>query len=392
VAWHEYRQHVLRRRFLVALLSLPVFFGVLALVTLLLIQLETDQRPVGYVDRSGFLAAVPVNDSEEAPDLIAYPSVAAAQEALQEGAVQAYFVFESDYLQSGKVQAVAGETLSVAARQAMQSQVQRALLAGQPAQLVERLQQGSQVVVSDLPGSRRFDESQVFNLFMPVLALMMFMLAIFSTSGYLMQAITIERENRTLEVLATSLSTRQLMGGKTIGIMGVGLTQIGVWVGLALAGIWLLRGMMPVLQTLRLSAGLVLLMVAVLIPAFTIIAAIMAAIGAVVADFNEGQQLSGPFSFPFLIPFLLIGLLLQNPNSPLAVGLSLVPFTAPATLIMRATLTSVPAWQIALSLALLVLTAVGCLWLAARAFRLGMLSYGQSFNLRRLLGWFRLAR
>jgi ABC-2 type transport system permease protein len=74
-------------------------------------------------------------------------------------------------------------------------------------------------------------------------------------------------------------------------------------------------------------------------------------------------------------------LLMSNPNSPLAVGLSLFPLTAPLTLLMRDGLTILPAWQVALSSAILVVTAVATIWLAGRAFRIGMLRYGKRLKL-----------
>jgi ABC-2 type transport system permease protein len=79
---------------------------------------------------------------------------------------------------------------------------------------------------------------------------------------------------------------------------------------------------------------------------------------------------------------MLTGALMSNPNSPLAIGLSLFPLTAPLTMLMRDGLTILPAWQIALSAAIQVLSAVGAIWLAGRAFRLGMLRYGKRLKWR----------
>jgi ABC-2 type transport system permease protein len=87
-------------------------------------------------------------------------------------------------------------------------------------------------------------------------------------------------------------------------------------------------------------------------------------------------------SLPIWIPYMLTGMLMNNPNSPLALGLSLFPLTAPLTMLMRDGLTILPAWQIALSSAIQVLCAAGAIWLAGRAFRLGMLRYGKRLKWR----------
>ena len=82
---------------------------------------------------------------------------------------------------------------------------------------------------------------------------------------------------------------------------------------------------------------------------------------------------------------MLTSMLMSNPNSPLALGMSLFPLTAPLTMLMRDGLTILPAWQIALSSAIQVLCAGGAIWLAGRAFRLGMLRYGKRLKWREIL-------
>ena len=81
---------------------------------------------------------------------------------------------------------------------------------------------------------------------------------------------------------------------------------------------------------------------------------------------------------------MLTGLLMSNPNSPLSLGLSLFPLTAPVTMLIRDGLTILPAWQIAVSAAIQILCAVASIWLAGRAFRLGMLRYGKRLAWREI--------
>jgi ABC-2 type transport system permease protein len=136
-----------------------------------------------------------------------------------------------------------------------------------------------------------------------------------------------------------------------------------------------LRGVQISLQTL-------LLLVVVMFPSFVAVAALMAMVGATVVDSREGQQVTGLIAMPVWIPYMLMAFMISNPNSPLSVALSLLPMTAPLTMLIRQGLTVLPAWQIALSSFIQVLSAVGAIWLAGRAFRLGMLRYGQRLRLR----------
>jgi ABC-2 type transport system permease protein len=102
------------------------------------------------------------------------------------------------------------------------------------------------------------------------------------------------------------------------------------------------------------------------------------------SDTREAQQVAGLFTLPVVVPFWLLMPLMESPNSPLSVGLSLFPLTAPISMAVRAAFTDVPAWQIALCIGLLVVCAFGALWIAGRAFRMGMLRYGKRLTWREI--------
>ena len=86
-----------------------------------------------------------------------------------------------------------------------------------------------------------------------------------------------------------------------------------------------------------------------------------------------------------IVPVYLAGLIINTPNAVLPTVFTFLPFTALLTVILRNIFASVPLWQVAVAVALQVLYAVVALWLASRAFRLGMLQYGQRLNWRKLL-------
>jgi ABC-2 type transport system permease protein len=103
-----------------------------------------------------------------------------------------------------------------------------------------------------------------------------------------------------------------------------------------------------------------------------------------VTEASEAQQMTGMFSLPLAFSYWLAVLIIANPNSPLAITLSLIPFTAPTLMPMRVAFAVVPLEQILLSAAILFACAILAIWLAARAFELGMLRYGQRLSIRAL--------
>jgi ABC-2 type transport system permease protein len=138
-------------------------------------------------------------------------------------------------------------------------------------------------------------------------------------------------------------------------------------------------------QDLELDWGIILASAVIAVPAFVLAAALLAALGAMVTTVQEGQSLSVILVILHMAPLYIIWGFLTHPNSPLAVGMSLLPFTSLMTVAMRNLFSAVPAWQVAASVCIQIPFALGAIWLAGRAFRLGMLRYGQRLSWRSLL-------
>jgi ABC-2 type transport system permease protein len=107
--------------------------------------------------------------------------------------------------------------------------------------------------------------------------------------------------------------------------------------------------------------------------------------GVLVTNLRETSQASTLLMLPAMLPYFLIPALLNDPNGGIAVGFSLFPLTAPGVMLLRISSAVVPLWQILLSLALLTLSALLVVRLAARLFRAQNLLSGQSFQLKRIL-------
>ena len=390
VVHYEYTRHVLRKRFLLGLLSVPLVIAAMALVVFLLVRTETNDQPVGYIDHAGFLSTplpAPRSTTFSRPvKMLPFESETQAQSALERKDIQAYYVLEADFLQTGQASVVALDKVSSSVRKQFEAFVRTTLLAGQPPEIIKRLNEGDNLVVRSADGARQMGEDDWFNIFTPFIAGFALMIAMFTASGYLMQAVVEEKENRTMEVLVTSVSPGQLMAGKVIGIIGVGLTQLLAWGGMAILVILVGRNYIDLMKGIHFSVASVGLLLAILIPSFVMISGLMAAVGAIVTDGREGQQLTSLFTLPVVLPYWFIYQIMTNPNGPLPVALSFFPLTAPVTLTMRMGFANIPVWQVILNIAILVASAIGALWLAGRTFRLGMLRYGQRLSWREIFG------
>jgi ABC-2 type transport system permease protein len=390
VAIFEYTRHVFRKRFVFALLSIPALLAAMGLVGLLLVRPEGVSKPAGYVDLSGFLAnpiTIPeAYRSESRIEFIAFSTVDQAQQALEEKRLQSYFILQQDFRQTGRAVWVSLENPNSQVRAQFEQLVRIQLLQNQPQPVIRRILMGNELTIRSVDGSREMGQQDWFHVFIPFFAGVAFMVAIFITSGYLMQAVVEEKENRTMEVLISSVSPSQLMSGKIIGIILVGFTQMLFWIALALLLILVGQNFLSWLKDLQLAASTVLVLVFTFIPSFIMLAALMTAVGATVTEAREGQQITGLFTLPVVIPYWFTYQLMNEPNGPLAVGLSFFPLTAPVALTMRIGFADIPLLQIVANITILILAAWAALWLAGRAFRLGMLRYGQTLSIRQIFG------
>ncbi len=390
VALHEYKRHVFTKRFLMGILSIPLIGVVMVGFVFLLLSMENDTTPLGYVDQSGLLADPLPGPEPEKPfkpaPLLPFATEADARSALEAGQIQGYYLIPADYPTSGRLTAVYNNKISRPARQQFYDFLAVNLTRGLDPAVANRLLEGSEVVILSPDGSRVASEQTMFSFILPMLIGVAFIIAMFATGGYLMQAVTEEKENRTMEVIVTSVSPGQFMAGKIIGDIAIGLTQILTW---ALFGALIVlagRSSLAFLRQVQIAPQTLLLIALVVLPSFVTISALTAAIGAAVTEAREGQQVISILVLPVWIPYMLMFTLMTNPNSPLAVTLSLLPFTAPLTMLIRDGMTLLPAWQIAASGLVQVAAAVGSLWLAGRVFRLGMLRYGKRLQLREVFG------
>jgi len=254
---------------------------------------------------------------------------------------------------------------------------------------------------------------------------------IFLFGAQVMRGVIEEKTSRIVEVIVSSVKPFQLMMGKVIGVALVGLTQFLLWIAFTFVIITAVQAAFPdqfkktkTEQTKILEKSVALpnetapaapnaitadtgndqlnevfeafssINLPVMIMAFLfyflfgylLYAALFAAIGSAVDNETDTQQFMLPITVPLIFSLVVAQTVIQNPESPLAFWLSMIPFTSPVIMMVRIPF-GVPTWEIILSGGILVLGFLGTTWLAAKIYRTGILMYGKKSNYRELWKW-----
>ncbi len=232
----------------------------------------------------------------------------------------------------------------------------------------------------------------------------------------IMRSVMEEKTNRIVEVIISSVKPIQLMMGKIIGVSGVGLTQMVVWIVLtvvliSVAGMFVpidpsaMQDSMGQMQQQPSSEALAqfgdtLSLIrdqnwGYIIPVFLfyflggyfIYASLFAAVGSAMGDdLGEGQSLSFIAMFPIIISIVLISPVIENPASPLATWLSIIPLCSPVIMPARIAFEP-PLWEVLVSMVVLGVSAFFFVWLAGRIYRVGILLYGKKATVKELGKW-----
>jgi ABC-2 type transport system permease protein len=225
--------------------------------------------------------------------------------------------------------------------------------------------------------------SAVTGAIAPLYTLILVFLAIMSSAPYMLHSVVEEKQQRIAEVLLGSMSPFDLMAGKLLGAAGAGLTVVAAYAAVGLLGASR-YGLEAVL-----SPAVMLMSLADVLLALVMFGSLFLAAGAAATELKDAQGLMTPLTLVMIVPMMAVSQLLGNPDGALAVGLSLFPLTAPMVLPLRLATTSVPAWQIVISVFGALVTTTGIVWVAGRIFRIGILAQGRSPRFSELWQWIR---
>lgn len=208
-------------------------------------------------------------------------------------------------------------------------------------------------------------------------------------------AIIEEKETRIAEILFSSVRPFQIMIGKLIGVSLMGLTQLMIWAAAFSAlAIYVVPTMVAQGKSINLPhlpPFFFVYFFLFFVLGYFIYATIYALVGSMVTTSQEGGQMAMPVVFLLMAGLYLAFPVIRAPNSPFAFWVSMVPFFAPITMIVRIVTQKPPFWQIALSLAIGFATVILLLWLASRIYRIGMLMYGKRATIPEVVRWVKQA-
>jgi ABC-2 type transport system permease protein len=382
---HEFLHTIRRRGFIIMTLIVPLVallaMGVLQLISGIAEPPVAEEVTIGYVDKSGGFEGYTQQDKV---NLVRFDTQDDATEALVEGDIKEYFVIPPDYISTGVVsrytlekQLEAPADIATAIRNFLLSNL---LAEKVPAATVDRVEAPLNLVTTRLTetGAIAPEQGGFGNFIIPVVFSLLLSLSIVFSSTYLLQGLGEEKENRLIEILLSSVSARQLLTGKVFGIGAAGLAQVVVWV----ISVPILLSLASstfggFISTIQLPANFLVLAVVYFILGYLLFAVLSAGIGAISSNTREGQQLIAIFTLSLFIPLWFMSLLMLFPNNPIWVVLTIFPITAPVEVMIRLGVSDIPAWQLAASIAVLVLSIIGILSLTIKVFRTYLLMYGK---------------
>ena len=361
---------------LVALLAIGVFQLVSGVA-----KPTTEEVKIGYVDESGGFDQY---TSQGNITLVRFETSDEATEALVKGDIKEYFVILPDYVSVGIINRYTMQKELMAppaTTTAITDFLSSNLLAGKvPTTTIARIQAPLNLVTITLTatGTIAPEQGGFGNFVIPVIFSMLLVFAIIFSSTYLLQGLGEEKENRVIEILLSSVSARQLLTGKILGLGAAGLAQVVVWVAstpllLNLAS----SSIGGFISTIQIPPNFLVLAVVYFILGYLLFAVISASIGAISSSSREGQQLIAIFTVPLVSPLWFMSLIMWFPSNPIWIFLTIFPITAPVEVMIRLGVSSIPAWELAASIVVLVLSIIGVLLVTVRVFRTYLLMYGK---------------
>jgi ABC-2 type transport system permease protein len=392
---HEFLNTVRRKAFII----LTIAFPLIALLAILagqvlpgMIKTTATTEKVGYVDEVGTFNQ---NTSKNNIQLISYSTEEAAKTALEQKDISEYFIIPADYISTGLIH-IYTLTSEITPGGTVQSAISDFLLdnllKGNSEAVITRAKNPLNITSTTLTtaGTPAAKQGGFSAFILPYLFSVLLMLAIFTSSGYLLQGLGEEKENRVMEILLSSISPRQLLAGKVLGLGAAGLVQIIVWL---ISANFLLRMASAtwgnVLGSLQITPEFLILGIIYFILGYLLMAILMAGVGSVSPTAREGQQMSVIFIMPVIIPIYFMPLIMEHPENIVVKILTFIPLTAPLTVIVRSGLSEIPIWELAVSIGILILSVWGLFVVTTKLFRTYLLMYGKRPDLREIVRSFR---
>mgnify|MGYP004504704281 FL=1 len=424
----EYTTRVRKKSFIIMSLLMPVgMLLLMALPTLIAMVGQTEASKIAVIDRTQRYGQALTDDSSATYSLLAADTDEdSLRSAYEAGGFDAYMVIGGRPDGKDSVRLYSQSTLPMETVRHTEDDLREALrremmdnYEGHSAgldSLFERVNDATARVttISIAEDGSESEDSAAVGAVVAMVAAMLIYMFVITTGSMVMQGVMEEKTNRIVEVLVSSVRPFELMMGKIIGIALVALTQLAIWIvlGVALmacaASIFapeaaavassvaadpsvadpgMVSEIMAKLQAVN-FVQIISLFVVYFLFGYLLYASLFAICGAAMDSPQDGSQLTLIVMIPLFAAIYIAIHTMQDPSSQLSFWSSLFPFTSPIIMMARLPF-GVPAWEIALSLVLLIGTFVLFTWIAARIYRVGILMYGKKVTFGEIIKWFR---
>ena len=438
----EYLTRVKKKSFLLTTFLVPIFFAAVCILpSVIMVMAKEKGKEIAIVDQSGLVKPYLVDNKSVTYSFYDGP-IDDKQSFVNEKGVDA-LVMISPIDSVSKTLSVASyseKPLSIDLTEEVRSKVNDAVEDYRISQydiadlktIMEdiRVNTPMSTYVFDDSGQEKESSFEVPMIISMVLSMIIYIF-VMMFSGMVMQSVIEEKSSRVVEVLVSSVKATELMFGKIIGVACVALTQFFLWIVLTLVlvggfaafiGFDSLMGdpaqaqemmemtaqrggadMAQMTEAISQESGLgtvlntlmdfnwgqmIFAFIIYFVLGYLLYASFFAAIGSAVENEADTQQLQTPLTVPLLLAFFIAMYAFKAPDSPVVWWGSMIPFTSPIVMLARIPY-GVPAWELALSVALLVATFIACGWASAKIYKIGILMFGKKTTFKDLWKWLR---
>ena len=390
---HEFIQAIKKPGFIITTLMIPVLsllsLGINVVIGRVSDPSEKEAVIIGYVDETGIISG---SIDEGLISLIPYQSLSSVQKDFVEGEITEYIIIPEDFLTTGTVNRFTQKKElfpPLATNQSIKNFLTLSLIKDKvPPEMIKSILSplDLEVIRLDEFGEISNDQGSVGNILVPaVYAFLLTMTFQYGTSA-LISGLGEEKESRLIEVLYSSVSTRQLMVGKILALGASGLLQVVFWLSSAPLLINLSSASVGgFFQEIEISTIFIILGVVYYILGYLQFATMSVTLGSISSNTSEAHNLSMIYTLICYVPIWTVSAFMNFPDSPIWVVLTIFPITAPIQTLIRVGVSDVPGWQIAASLGVLTLSVITGIYLAEKVFRTFMLMYGKRLRFKEIV-------
>ena len=430
IIMREFKERVYKKSFIITTLLMPLLLALVSVApTLIMIYAKGDTKSISVIDNSGIVAQR--LESNEDVEFVTIPNGDLQEElkkSLESDNFGLLYIGEDIVKNPNNIQLYTNSSSSMLIEDAITDQIEEIIEAerlkeyniSDLKQILESIEVNISLSTFRNDSQEQTASSSAASSFIGIILgfVLYFFLVIYGS--IVMQSIIEEKSSRNLEVLVSTVRPFEMMMGKILGVALVAATQIVVWgVLIVLMSAVLVPALMPddILASVEAVKGgadvmemassgvdvemvaaissitntgyiakLVVLMLVFMVGGFLLYAAMYAAVGASVDTAQDAQQLTTPITIPIILAFLILTMVMNDPNSPLVVWCSMIPFTSPIVMMGRIP-SGIPAWEIALSIALLYATFIVMVWFAGKIYRVGIFMHGKKPSFKDLYKW-----